>query len=106
MAQYDVPLRFARAAARADNELAPHESLQYGHQGRESTVTRVVVTGAGALSPLGIGAETLWEGMLAGKSGISTIENFDVSDLEVKIGGEVRNFDPKDYMDAKQAKRM
>lgn len=69
-------------------------------------MTRVVVTGAGALSPLGIGAETLWEGMLAGKSGISTIENFDVSDLEVKIGGEVRNFDPKDYMDAKQAKRM
>jgi 3-oxoacyl-[acyl-carrier-protein] synthase II len=58
------------------------------------------------LSPLGIGAETLWERMLAGKSGISYIENFDVSDLEVRIGGEVRNFDPKDYMDAKQAKRM
>jgi 3-oxoacyl-[acyl-carrier-protein] synthase II len=69
-------------------------------------VTRVVVTGVGALSPLGIGAETLWEGMLAGKSGISYIENFDVSDLEVRIGGEVRNFDPRDYMDAKQAKRM
>lgn len=67
---------------------------------------RVVVTGAGAVSPLGIGATTLWEGLLAGKSGIAEIENFDVSDLEVRIGGEVRNFDPKDYMDAKLAKRM
>jgi 3-oxoacyl-[acyl-carrier-protein] synthase II len=44
--------------------------------------------------------------MLAGKSGIRQIENFDVSDLEVRIGGEVRNFDPKDYIDAKLAKRM
>lgn len=67
---------------------------------------RVVVTGAGAVSPLGIGAQTLWDGMLAGKSGIAEIENFDVSDLEVRIGGEVRNFDPKDFMDAKLAKRM
>jgi 3-oxoacyl-[acyl-carrier-protein] synthase II len=66
----------------------------------------VVVTGAGAVSPLGIGAAALWEGMLAGKSGIAEIENFDVSDLEVRIGGEVRNFDPKDHMDAKLAKRM
>jgi 3-oxoacyl-[acyl-carrier-protein] synthase II len=69
-------------------------------------VKRVVVTGAGAVSPLGIGAPTLWEGLLAGKSGIAEIENFDVSDLEVRIGGEVRNFDPKDFMDAKLAKRM
>ena len=67
---------------------------------------RVVVTGAGAVSPLGIGADTLWNGLLAGKSGIAEIENFDVSDLEVRIGGEVRNFDPKDFMDAKLAKRM
>ncbi len=69
-------------------------------------MTRVVITGIGAVSPLGIGAETLWSGMLAGQSGIRQIENFDVSDLEVKIGGEVRNFDPKDFMDAKSAKRM
>jgi 3-oxoacyl-[acyl-carrier-protein] synthase II len=69
-------------------------------------VKRVVVTGAGAVSPLGIGATTLWEGLLAGKSGIAEIQNFDVSDLEVRIGGEVRNFDPKDHMDAKLAKRM
>ncbi|MGD9711174.1 MAG: beta-ketoacyl-ACP synthase II [Thermomicrobiales bacterium] len=67
---------------------------------------RVVVTGAGAVSPLGIGVDTLWQGLLDGRSGIRQIENFDVSDLEVRIGGEVPNFDPRDYMDAKLAKRM
>lgn len=67
---------------------------------------RVVATGAGAVSPLGIGAETLWEGLLAGRSGVRQIENFDVSDLEVRIGGEVPNFDPKDFMNPKVAKRM
>ncbi|CAN5644143.1 beta-ketoacyl-ACP synthase II [soil metagenome] len=69
-------------------------------------MNRVVITGAGAISPLGIGVDTLWQGMLAGQSGIRKVENFDVSDLEVRIGGEVRNFDPRDYMDAKLAKRM
>lgn len=67
---------------------------------------RVVVTGAGAVSPLGIGAETLWKGMLEGKSGVRRIENFDVSDLPVHIGGEVPDFDPTQFMDAKAAKRM
>jgi 3-oxoacyl-[acyl-carrier-protein] synthase II len=67
---------------------------------------RVVVTGVGAVSPLGIGAQALWDGLVAGRSGIRPIVNFDVSDLEVKIGGEVPNFDPKDFMDAKVAKRM
>jgi 3-oxoacyl-[acyl-carrier-protein] synthase II len=69
-------------------------------------VKRVVATGAGAVTPLGIGAETLWEGLLAGRSGVRLIENFDVSDLEVKIGGEVPSWDPKDFIDAKLAKRM
>ena len=67
---------------------------------------RVVVTGVGAVSPLGIGAETLWSELLAGHSGIRTIQNFDASDLEVKIAGEVPGFVARDHMDAKQAKRM
>lgn len=67
---------------------------------------RVVITGAGAVSPLGHGAETLWQGMIDGRSGIRPIQEFDVSDLDVRIGGEVPNFDPRDYMDAKLAKRM
>ncbi len=75
--------------------------------GRVNTVTRrVVVTGVGAVSPLGIGAETLWRELLAGHSGIRTIQNFDASELEVKIAGEVPGFVPKDHMDPKLAKRM
>jgi 3-oxoacyl-[acyl-carrier-protein] synthase II len=90
------------AACRPTWRIALHDCYEV----REATVKKVVVTGAGALSPLGVGAETLWQGMLAGTSGIRPIENFDVSDLEVRIGGEVRNFDPRDYIDAKLAKRM
>ena len=50
---------------------------------------RVVVTGVGAVTPLGIGAETFWRELLAGHSGIRSITGFDASDLEVKIAGEV-----------------
>ncbi|HEV2107756.1 MAG TPA: beta-ketoacyl-ACP synthase II [Thermomicrobiales bacterium] len=69
-------------------------------------MTRVVVTGVGAVTPLGIGAETYWEGLTAGRSGIRCIEHFDASDLEVKIAGEVPDFVPKDHMDPKAARRM
>lgn len=74
--------------------------------GREPRVTRVVVTGVGAITPLGIGAPAFWEGLTAGRSGIHCIEHFDASDLEVKIAGEVRGFEPKDFMDFKAARRM
>lgn len=67
---------------------------------------RVVITGVGAISPLGIGTAATWEGLTAGRSGIRTIESFDTSAIEVKIAGEVQNFQPKDYMDVKAAKRM
>ncbi|MEA2515481.1 MAG: 3-oxoacyl-[acyl-carrier-protein] synthase [Thermomicrobiales bacterium] len=67
---------------------------------------RVVVTGVGAVTPLGIGAETFWEGLTAGRSGIRRIEAWDPSDLEVQIGGEVRGFEAKDFMDFKAARRM
>lgn len=67
---------------------------------------RVVVTGVGAVSPLGLGAPTLWSELLAGHSGIRPIQNFDASDLEVKIAGEVPGFVARDHMDPKLAKRM
>lgn len=67
---------------------------------------RVVVTGVGAVTPLGIGAQTTWEGLLAGRSGIRTIQHWDASNLEVQIAGEVEGFVPKDHMDFKLAKRM
>lgn len=67
---------------------------------------RVVVTGVGAITPLGIGAEAYWDGLVSGRSGISYVDSFDTSDLEVKIGGQVRGFNAKDFMDFKSAKRM
>ena len=69
-------------------------------------MTRVVVTGVGAVTPLGIGAEATWAGLLAGRSGVRRIESFDVSNLVVQIGGEVDGFDPKQFMDHKLAGRM
>ncbi len=67
---------------------------------------RVVVTGVGAVTPLGIGAEAYWQGLTAGRSGIRRIENFDATDLPVQIAGEVCGFDAKEFMDPKAARRM
>jgi len=67
---------------------------------------RVVITGIGALSPLGNSASLSWEAMKAGKSGIGLIEQIDTTDYSVKIGGEVRDFDPKPFFrDPKDARR-
>jgi 3-oxoacyl-[acyl-carrier-protein] synthase II len=65
-----------------------------------------VITGVGAMSPLGIGTAATWEGLLAGRSGIRKIQSWDASKLEVQIAGEVDGFVPKDFMDFKAAKRM
>ncbi len=67
---------------------------------------RVVITGVGAISPLGIGTAATWEGLTAGRSGIRHITSWDPADLEVQIAGEVPDFQPKDFMDFKAAKRM
>ncbi len=69
-------------------------------------MTRVVVTGAGALTPLGIGVDTFWSGLTAGRSGIRPIQNFDATDLPVRIAGEVPDFVVKDFIDVKAARRM
>jgi 3-oxoacyl-[acyl-carrier-protein] synthase II len=69
-------------------------------------VTRIVVTGLGAVSPLGIGVPALWEGLLAGRSGVRHIQNFATDNLEVKIASEVPDFDPKAFMDPKSVRRM
>ncbi len=67
---------------------------------------RVVVTGLGAVSPLGNTVKEFWEGLKAGKSGIGPITQIDVSDLSSKIGGEVKGFEPGLRMEAKEAKKM
>ncbi len=67
---------------------------------------RVVVTGLGVITPLGLDIETFWSRLLNGESGIDRISSFDPSDLEVQIAAEVKGFDPKDFMDFKAARRM
>ncbi len=67
---------------------------------------RVVITGMGAISPLGNTADSTWEGMKSGKSGIVPIQMMDTTDFPVKIAGEVKDFDPKlFYRDPKDARR-
>src|SRR5512138_2615593 len=66
---------------------------------------RVVVTGLGLVSPLGIGVDPSWSAMVAGKSGIGPITLFDASTFPTRIAGEVKNFDPAQFMDKKEARR-
>ena len=67
---------------------------------------RVVVTGLGAVSPVGLTAESSWQSVLNGKSGIAPLEVFDVSEFSTRIGGSVREFDITDYIADKEAKKM
>jgi len=68
---------------------------------------RVVITGMGILAPNGIGNDKFWESLLAGRSGIGPITLFDASDLRSRIAGEVKNFDPHDYIEPElKPKRM
>ncbi len=67
---------------------------------------RVVVTGLGAVTPLGHNPEEFWAGIRAGKSGIDTVTRFDPSPYPCTIAAEVKNFDPLDYVDKREARRM
>jgi len=67
---------------------------------------RVVITGMGAITPLGLSVEETWAGLIAGRSGITEITHFDASHLPIRIAGEVKGFDPADYIDFKEARRM
>ncbi len=67
---------------------------------------RVVVTGMGAMTPLGLTLEETWEGLLAGRSGVGPITQFDASGLPVRIAGELKDFDPTRYINFKAARRM
>ncbi len=67
---------------------------------------RVVITGLGAITPLGLTAEATWQGLVEGRSGVSLITEVNVEEYPTKIGGLVRGFDPRKYMDRKEARRM
>ncbi len=67
---------------------------------------RVVVTGMGAVTPLGLGVDAFWEGLVQGRSGVGPITQFDASAFSTRIAAEVKDFDPTDFMDKKDARRM
>ncbi len=67
---------------------------------------RVVVTGVGVVSPLGTGNGKNWEALMTGRSGIDRITRFDVTDFPVQIAGEVRDFNPEDFIEKKEVKKM
>lgn len=67
---------------------------------------RVVVTGMGAVTPIGIGVKEFWKGIMENRVGIGPIQNFDTTEYKAKLSAEVRDFDPKDYIEFKAAKRM
>ena len=66
---------------------------------------RVVVTGLGIVSPVGLDTESTWKNLLAGTSGIAKIALFDASEYQVQIAGEIKDLDPKQYMEHRAARR-
>ena len=67
---------------------------------------RVVVTGIGLLSPLGIGTEANWQGLRAGRSGVARITHFDATNFAAQIAGEVKGFDPLQFVEKKEVKKI
>ena len=67
---------------------------------------RVVITGLGAITPLGIGVDEYWNGLIEGRSGVGLVEGFDCSDIGTRIAAQVKGFVAEDYIDRKEAKRM
>ncbi|MGE5542562.1 MAG: beta-ketoacyl-ACP synthase II [Bacillota bacterium] len=68
--------------------------------------TRVVVTGMGAVTPVGIGVKEMWNSLVSGRSGVGSISRFDASGYDTRIAAEVKDFDPGATIDRKEAKRM
>ncbi|QGG48119.1 beta-ketoacyl-ACP synthase II [Heliorestis convoluta] len=67
---------------------------------------RVVITGLGVVSPVGIGKESFWNALISGESGIGPVTRFDTSALPTRVAGEVKDFQPTQYLDRKEARRM
>ena len=67
---------------------------------------RIVITGMGAVTPVGNNVEEVWNSLIQGRSGISKITKFDVTDYPVTIAGEVKNFNPEEYIDKKSVRKM
>src|SRR6266542_2481934 len=77
---------------------------------RQMSVTeserRIVITGMGAVTPVGNDVPSMWDALVHGRSGVAPVTLVESSDLDVRIAGEVKNFDPTNYLDKKEARRM
>src|SRR5438445_6529931 len=67
---------------------------------------RVVITGLGAVTPLGLDVESTWEAICAGRSGVGPITLFDPTGFETRIAGQIHDFDPTRWLERKEARRM
>ena len=76
------------------------------HLGGNGHARRVVITGLGAVTPIGHGKEGLWAGVLAGRSAVRRIESFDTAGYRSQIAAEIVDFDPAQHMGAKQCRRL
>lgn len=88
--------------ASTDNRVAPENRFERVTRPER----RVVVTGMGCISPLGLDLPTSWKNAVAGQSGIAPITSFDASGLDVRFAGEVKGFDPTPFIDKKDQKKM
>jgi len=67
---------------------------------------KVVITGLGAVTPIGIGVKDFWKGLKAGRNGITKVTHFDVTDFRSKLAAEVKDFQAEEWIDKKSARRM
>ena len=72
----------------------------------KSSKRRVVITGIGVISPIGIGKDLFWQSLRSGRSGVSPITAFDASQFTTRFAGEIRDFDPVKFIEPKRLKRM
>ncbi len=80
--------------------------LSEAYEVKNGMENRVVITGLGAVTPVGIGKETYWDSLVNGKSGIKKITRFDVTDFSCHIAGELKDFEPTKYIEKKDVRRM
>jgi 3-oxoacyl-[acyl-carrier-protein] synthase II len=81
-------------------------NYQSSDRSRAGQARRVVITGIGAITPVGIGTDALWCGLRRGESAVRAVTRFDAAGLATRIAAEVDGFDPLDYMDARKARRL
>ena len=86
------------------NETSTNGNYSDG-DGLMEPLSRVVITGLGAIAPVGLSADEAWDAVSNGRSGIDTITHFDTSELRTQFAGEVRGFDPSEYLEKKEVRR-